>query len=169
MFLSLLFRGSSGYTLLQGTREVGSLEGAVLRFHPFTTHADATRAADAGYRALVRWLSSRPEAPADGTRFMSRGPSEDAALTRWMGPRGTPIVRLSRHRPRHSSAPHDATEPPYAVEFILPDGTYPAVALEPAQRIHEAICAAADETRRAASTDVATRADDGNGRAVTLG
>lgn len=161
MFLSLLFRGARGYTLLHGTREVGSLNGSVLRFHPFATETDAIRAADAGYHALLRWLAARTDVQPVGPRPGGAPPPADAESSgdsppRWAGPDGAPIARLARHPSgARQESHHDVTraEPAHAVEFVLPEDVYAAVALQPAQRIHEAMHEAIGEAGRVAARD----------------
>lgn len=167
MFLSLLFRGASGYTLLHGTREVGSFSGSVLRFYPFSTEAEAIRAADAGCYALVHWLGSRADTRSLGTPPLGDAASGDSA-SRWMGPGGVPVARLSYHPSGSLVETHrDATHarPVYAVEFVLPEGVYAAVALQPAQRIHEAIRELAADAMPATPASVTSDAVDEIGSA----
>jgi hypothetical protein len=120
MYLSLLYRGPRRYALLDGAREVGSLEGTTLRFGPFESGAEVARAADAGRLALRRWIESRSaeRSAADGRSHATTERDEDVA---------------------HGRAPF--------VEFTLPSDVYTAVALHVAQRLLEAIRESAREYR----------------------
>ena len=59
MTLSLLFGGSSMYRLVHADLDVGCLAGDSLVFTGFDSLAEAERAGDAGYIALLEWLGSR--------------------------------------------------------------------------------------------------------------
>ena len=112
MHLSLLYRGPDQYVVLDGRREVGSLERGTLRFGPFETEPHAERAAMAGRAALRRWLESRPGTAHTDDRDATVAPSRlDAGLA----------------------------ERRVFAEFTLPPGTYAAVALHVAQQILAAI------------------------------
>ena len=112
MHLTLRYRGPGHYALLEGAREVGSLEGATLRFGPFENEADRERAEDAGHAALRRWLEGRPRAREDSDGRALAAPVRDDGVERGRGP---------------------------YVEFSMPPGVYAAVALHVAQGILQAI------------------------------
>ena len=133
MYLSLVYRGPGLCALMNGTRQVGWLDGHSLRFEPFATASDATRAHAVGRAVIAEWLASRLSLvhSADATAGAGRH-----------RPASSSVMRVERRRsdllaPSASARGADASV--YAVEFELPPGTYPSVALQPAQRIHDAL------------------------------
>ena len=128
MSLSLYFGGSSTYRLVDGDRDVGWLHGDSLVFAGFDSLADAERAGDAGYVALLDWLASRQRGnPEEGTTLhVAVGEDE---LSEWIGPNGHGLARIVR----------PAGDDSFTVEFTLPPHVHTAAVATAARRIYDVI------------------------------
>ena len=135
MSLSLYFGGSFTYRLVDGDRDVGWLRGDSLVFAGFDSLADAERAGDAGYVALLDWLASRQRGNPDEGTTLHVAVGEDE-LSEWFGPNGHVLARIVR----------PGEDDGFVVEFTLPPGVHTAAVAKAARRIYDAI--ARDATQR---------------------
>jgi hypothetical protein len=128
MSLALYFGGSATYRLVDGNRDVGWVHEDSLVFDGFDSLADAERAGDAGYVALLDWLANRrrPNRHEGTTLHVAVGEDE---LSEWIGPGGNVLARIIR--------PTEGDR--FIVEFTLPPRLHTAAAAQAAQRIYEAI------------------------------
>lgn len=128
MSLALHFSGSSTYRLVDGDRDVGWLHGDALVFTGFHSLADAERAGDAGYVALLDWLARRQRGnPEEGTT-LHVAVGEDA-LSEWIGPNGHMLARIVR----------PAEDEGFIVEFTLPRRLHAAALAKVARRVYDAM------------------------------
>ena len=133
MALSLLFGASTSmYRLVDDDRQVGTLAGDALVFTGFRSLADAERAGDAGYIALLAWLAEREERAADPHTMLHVAVNEDE-LSEWIGPNGRVLARIVR----------PGANERFEVEFTLPPHVPTAAAAGAASRIYDAIQRAA--------------------------
>ena len=128
MALSLLFTGSPRYRLMNGDRAVGWLTGDSLVFGGFSSLADAERAGDAGYIALLDWLQSRQRMARQQTTTLHVAVGEDH-LSEWLGPNGHVLARIIR----------PVEDDSFVVEFTLPSHIPTVAAAEAASRIYDAM------------------------------
>jgi hypothetical protein len=128
MTLSLLFGGSSMYRLVHADLDVGWLAGDSLAFTGFDSLADAERAGDAGYLALLEWLASRSETSSEEKMALHVAIGEDD-MSEWIGPNGKVLGRIIR----------PAEEESFVVEFTLPPRVPTVAAARAASRIFDAM------------------------------
>ena len=128
MSLALYFSGSCTYRLVDGDRDVGWVHGDSLTFAGFRSLADAERAGDAGYVALLDWLASRRRGNSDEGTTLHVAVGEDE-LSEWIGPNGHVLARIVR----------PAEEESFIVEFTLPSRLHAAAVAKAARRIYDAI------------------------------
>jgi hypothetical protein len=128
MTLSLLFGGSSMYRLVHADLDVGWLAGDSLVFTGFDSLAEAERAGDAGYIALLEWLASRSDATGEGEMALHVAIDEDD-MSEWIGPSGKVLARVSR----------PAGDECFVIEFTLPPRLHTADAARAASRIFDAM------------------------------
>jgi hypothetical protein len=128
MELSLLFGGSSMYQLQYHGVHVGYLTADTLVFTGFTSLDQAERAGDAGYLAMLDWLSSRDQASAGDTPTLHVALAEDRT-SEWMGQDGHVLARIIR--PTHDAG--------FLIEFTLPDRLPTTLARQLASRIYRAM------------------------------
>jgi hypothetical protein len=128
MTLSLLFGGSSMYRLVHADLDVGCLAGDSLVFTGFDSLAEAERAGDAGYIALLEWLGSRSGTSGEEEMALHVAIGEDD-MSEWLGPNGKVLGRIIR----------PADEEGFVVEFTLPPRVHTVAAARAASRIFDAI------------------------------
>jgi hypothetical protein len=128
MSLALYFGGSATYRLVDGDRDVGWLHEDSLVFAGFDSLADAERAGDAGYVALLDWLASRRRSNRNEGTTLHVAVGQDE-LSEWIGPNGNVLARIIR----------PAEGDRFIVEFTLPARIHTAAVAQAAQRIYEAI------------------------------
>jgi hypothetical protein len=128
MELSLLFGGSATYQLQHDGVNVGYIEGDSLVFTGFASLAEAERAGDAGYIAMLDWLADRERPAREGTRTLHVAVGEDST-SEWMGPNGTVLARLIR----------PADNAGFVIDFSLPPGLPTTLARQLASRIYHAM------------------------------
>lgn len=128
MSLALYFGGSATYRLVDGDRDVGWLHEDSLVFAGFESLADAERAGDAGYVALLDWLASRRRSKRHEGTTLHVAVGQDE-LSEWIGPDGTVLARIIR----------PAEGDGFIVAFTLPPRIHTAAVAQAAQRIYEAI------------------------------
>jgi hypothetical protein len=128
MTLSLLFGGSSMYRLVHADLDVGWLVGDSLVFTGFDSLADAERAGDAGYLAVLEWLASRSDTNGEQEMALHVAIGEDD-MSEWIGPNGKVLGRIIR----------PADEEGFVVEFTLPPRVHTVAAARVASRIFDAI------------------------------
>jgi hypothetical protein len=95
MTLSLLFGGSSMYRLVHADIDVGWLAGDSLIFTDFDSLAEAERAGDAGYVALLERLASRGETTGEDDMALHVAVGEDD-MSEWIGAKGKVLARIIR-------------------------------------------------------------------------
>jgi hypothetical protein len=128
MTLSLLFGGSSKYRLVHADLDVGWLAGDSLVFTGFDSLAQAERAGDAGYIALLEWLASRGHTTGENEMALHVAIGEDN-MSEWIGPNGKVLARIFR----------PAEDEGFVVEFTLPPRVHTVAAARAASRIFEAM------------------------------
>jgi hypothetical protein len=127
MTLSLLFGGSSMHLVHDGL-DVGWLAGDSLVFTGFDSLAEAERAGDAGYVALLEWLGSAGDGADDEKTRIHVAVGEDD-LSEWIGPNGKALARVIR----------PADDESFIVEFTLPRSIHTVAAARVASRMFDAM------------------------------
>lgn len=128
MTLSLLFGGSSMYRLVHADIDVGWLAGDSIVFAGFDSLADAERAGDTGYVALLEWLASRGDA-ADEDRIRLHVAIGEDDMSEWIGPNGKVLARITR----------PAEDEGFVVELTLPPRVHTVAAARAASRMFDAM------------------------------
>ena len=128
MTLSLLFGGSSMYRLVHADIDVGWLAGDSLVFTGFDSLAEAERAGDAGYIALLEWLASRSDTTGEEEMALHVAIGEDD-MSEWIGPSGKVLARIIR----------PAEDNGFVIEFTLPPRVHTIAAARAASRIFDAM------------------------------
>jgi len=128
MTLSLLFGGSTMYRLVHADLDVGWLAGDSLVFTGFDSLAEAERAGDAGYIALLEWLASRSDATGEEAMALHVAIGEDD-MSEWIGPSGEVLARTIR----------PAGDDGFVIEFTLPPRIHTVAAAGAASRIFDAM------------------------------
>jgi hypothetical protein len=136
MTLSLLFGGSSMYRLVHAGGDVGWLAGDTIVFTGFDSLAEAERAGDAGYVALLEWLASRDQRMDEGELALHVAVGEDE-MSEWMGPSGSVLARIIR----------PAEDEGFVIELTLPPRIHTAAAAHAASRIFDAMQTALQDAR----------------------
>jgi hypothetical protein len=126
--LSLLFGGSSRYRLVHDGRDVGWLAGDALAFTGFDSLAEAERAGDAGYVALLEWLGRASDSVDEETMRIHVAVDEND-LSEWIGPNGKALARIIR----------PADDDGFVIEFTLPRSVHTVAAAGAASRIFDAM------------------------------
>ena len=134
MALSLLLGGSSMYRLVYGDLDVGWLSGDSLAFTGFESLAEAERAGDAGYIALLEWLARRSDPRGDNDVALHVAIGEDD-MSEWIGPNGKVLARIIR----------PANDEGFVVEFTLPPRVHTVAAARAASRLFDAMQATTDD------------------------
>jgi hypothetical protein len=127
MTLSLLFGGSSMYRFVHADLDVGWLAGDSLVFTGFHSLAEAERAGDAGYIALLEWLASRSDTTGEEMALHVAIGEDD--MSEWIGPSGKVLARIFR----------PAEDNGFVIEFTLPPRVHTVAAARAASRIFEAM------------------------------
>jgi hypothetical protein len=128
MTVSLLFGGSSTYRLIHDGFDVGWLAGDSLVFTGFDSLAEAERAGDAGYVALLEWLSSTSDS-ADDERIRIHVAIDENDMSEWIGPDGKALARIVR----------PAEDVGFVVEFTLPRSVHTVAAARAASWMFDAM------------------------------
>ena len=128
MTLSLLFAGSSTYRLIHDRLDVGWLVGDTLVFTGFRSLAEAERAGDAGYIALLDWLDGTSDV-ADEEKMRIHVAIDENDMPEWIGPTGKALARIIR----------PAEDEGLVVEFKIPRTVYTVAAANAASRMFDAM------------------------------
>lgn len=128
MELSLLFGGSSMYQLQHNGVSVGYIDRDSLVFTAFTSLAEAERAGDAGYIAMLDWLADRQPRAREDTQTLHVAVGEDST-SEWIGPNGHVLARIIR----------PADDNGFLIDFTLPARLPTTLARQLASRIYHAM------------------------------
>jgi hypothetical protein len=128
MTLSLLFGGSSTYRLIHDGLDVGWLAGDALVFTGFDSLAEAERASDAGYVALLDWFGGAGDA-SDEERMRIHVAIDENDVSEWIGPNGKALARIIQ----------PAEDEGFVVEFALPRSVHTVAAARVASRMFDAM------------------------------
>jgi hypothetical protein len=126
--LSLLFGGSSTYRVVHDGHDVGWLLRDSLVFTGFDSLAEAERAGDAGYVALLEWLGRASDVVDEETLRIHVAIDEND-MSEWIGPNGKALGRISR----------PAEDDGFVVEFTLPRSVHTIAAARAASRMFDAM------------------------------
>jgi hypothetical protein len=116
------------YRLVHADIDVGWLEEDSLVFTGFDSLAEAERAGDAGYIALLEWLASRSDTSGNEEIALHVAIGEDD-MSEWIGPNGKVLGRIIR----------PADDEGFVVEFSLPPGVHTVGMARAASRIFGAM------------------------------
>ena len=128
MTLSLLFSGSSTHRLVHDGLDVGWLVGDSLVFTGFDSLAEAERASDAGYVALLDWFGGAGDAT-DEERMRIHVAIDENDVSEWIGPNGKALARIIR----------PVEDEGFVVEFTLPRDVHTVAAARAASRMFDAM------------------------------
>jgi hypothetical protein len=128
MTLSLLFGGSSMYRLIHDRLDVGWLGGGALVFTGFDSLADAERASDAGYVALLDWFGGAGDAT-DEEKMRIHVAIDENDVSEWIGPNGNALARIIR----------PLEDEGFVIEFTLPRSLHTVAAARVASRMFDAM------------------------------
>ena len=116
------------YRLVHDGLDVGWLAGDSLVFTGFGSLAEAKRAADVGYIALLEWLGSASHTAGEEKMAQHVAIGEDD-LSEWIGPNGKALARIVR----------PAEDEGFVVELTLPRSVHTVAAARAASRMFDAM------------------------------